>query len=66
MRSFVLQQIHYLKNKSKFGKDYTSSSLEHSLELSEPSSPDFESFEFYDTLLLVMVFIVILNRLSMR
>ena len=47
----LFYKIHYLKNKSKFEENYASSSLEHSLELSELSLPNDDSFEFYYTLL---------------
>ena len=42
----LFYKIHNLKNKSKFEKSYTSSSLEYSLELSELSLPSDDSFEF--------------------
>ena len=42
----LFYKIHYLKNKSKFEKNYTLSSLEYSLELSELSLPNDDSFEF--------------------
>ena len=47
----LFYKIHYLKNKSKFEENYASSSLEYSLELSELSLPNDDSFEFYYTLL---------------
>ena len=42
----LFYKIQYLKNKCKFEKNYTSSSLEYSLELSELSLPSDDSFEF--------------------
>ena len=47
----LFYKIHYLKNKNKFEENYASSSLEYSLELSELSLPNDDSFEFYYTLL---------------
>ena len=42
----LFYKIHYLKNKYKFENNYPSSSLEYSLELSELSLPNDDSFEF--------------------
>ena len=42
----LFYKIQYLKNKCKFEKNYTSSSLEYSLELSELSLPNDDSFKF--------------------
>ena len=47
----LFYKIHYLKNKYKFENNYPSSSLEYSLELSELSLPNDDSFEFYYTVL---------------
>ena len=62
----LFYKIRCLKNESKFKKNYTSSSREYSLELSELFLPNDDSFEFYYMLLKFIVFISILNRLSMR
>ena len=42
----LFYKIHYLKNKYKFENNYPSPSLEYSLELSELSLPNDDSFEF--------------------
>ena len=47
----LFYKIYYLKNKSKFEKNYFLSSLEYSLELSELSLSNDDSIEFYYTLL---------------
>ena len=47
----LFYKIYYLKNKSKFEKYYFLSSLEYSLELSELSLSNDDSFEFNYTLL---------------
>ena len=47
----LFYKIYYLKNKSKFEKNYFLSSLEYSLELSELSLSNDDSFEFNYTLL---------------
>ena len=47
----LFYKIHYLKQKSKFEKNYTLPSLEYLLELYELSLPNDDNFEFYYTLL---------------
>ena len=42
----LFYKIYYLKNKSKFEKNYFLSSLEYSLELSELSLSNDDSFKF--------------------